>query len=82
MISKESFIRQMKNKSYVIASSWEAIRDIEVNAASSTSAYVRAKIGYKYKHGGDTKFATDTFEMHLDGGKWRIGLYRILYSSP
>src|SRR4030042_856085 len=57
MISKESFVRQMKNKYYVIASSWEAIRDVEINVVSLTSAYVRVKIGFKSRHGGDTKFS-------------------------
>ncbi len=80
-LSKEKFVNQMKNKYWGLASSWETIRDIESDVHSSTSAYVKAKIGFKPKAGGDSKFVTETFTMILESGKWRTGLSKIL-SSP
>lgn len=79
-ISKENFIRQMHHKSWVLASSWETIRNVEGDVASSRSVYVRAKIGYKRKMGGDPRFVTETFKMSLEGGRWRTDLSKILRS--
>ncbi len=77
-LSKERFVHQMKNKYWGLASSWETVRNVESDVHSLTSAYVRAKIGFRPKTGGDPKFVTETFDMMLDGGKWRTGLSKIL----
>lgn len=79
-ISKESFVRQMKNKSYVIATSWEAVRDVEISIIDRKDIYARVKIGYKNKLGGDTMFFTETFKMLFEGGRWRVDLFRLLLS--
>jgi hypothetical protein len=79
-LSKESFIGQMKGKSWELARSWETIRDIEADVASTTLVYVRAKVGFKRKSGGDTRFSTVTFQMILEGDRWRTSLFKILWS--
>ncbi len=79
-ISKESFVRRMKNKSYVIATSWEAVRDVEINIVGRRDVYARVKIGYKNKLGGDTLFFTETFKMLFEGDKWRVDLFKLLLS--
>jgi hypothetical protein len=80
-ISKEQFVTKMKKKSYELASSWEAIRDIETDAASRKSVYIKAKMGYRSKGGaGDTKFRTETYRLELEGDRWRIDLSKILRS--
>jgi len=80
-ISKESFISRMRKQSWEIASSWEAIQNVEGDVVSPKLVYVRAKIGYKKKTGGDTKFVTETFKMNLEGGKWRTDLSKFLGST-
>jgi hypothetical protein len=80
-LSKESFIGQMKRKSWGLATSWETIRDIEADVVSPTLVYLRAKVGFKRKSGGDTLFSTVTFQMILEGDRWRTSLFKIL-SSP
>jgi hypothetical protein len=77
-ISKENFVIKMRNKSYELASSWETIRDIEAEVASHKLVYVRAKIGYRSKRGGDTKFRTETYRIEFEGDRWRIDLSKIL----
>jgi hypothetical protein len=77
-ISKENFVIKMRNKSYELASSWETIRDIEAEVASHKLVYVRAKIGYRSKVGGDTKFRTETYRIEFEGDRWRIDLSKIL----
>ena len=77
-ISKESFVRRMQKKSWGLASSWEAIQNVEGDVVSPRSVYVRAKIGYKRKTGGDTRFVTETFKMSLEGGRWRTDLSKFL----
>jgi hypothetical protein len=80
-IAKENFVIKMKKKSYELASSWETIRDLEAEAASRKSVYIRAKIGYRSKKGaGDTKFRTETYRLELEGDRWRIDLSKILRS--
>jgi hypothetical protein len=69
---------KMRNKSYELASSWETIRDIEAEVASHKLVYVRAKIGYRSKVGGDTKFRTETYRIEFEGDRWRIDLSKIL----
>jgi hypothetical protein len=78
-ISREGFVRQMKVKSWKLSTSWETIRDVEADVISVKLVYVRAKIGFKGIIGsGDTRFVTETFEMNLEGDKWRTNLFRIL----
>jgi hypothetical protein len=77
-ISKENFVIKMRNKSHELASSWEAIRDIEAEVVSRRLVYVRAKIGYRKKVGGDTKFRTETYRIEFEGDRWRIDLTKIL----
>lgn len=77
-MSREAFEFKMKNKHWIIASSWEGVREIEIEVISFTSAYVRAKMGFRPKLGGDTRTITETFHMMREGDKWRIGLYKII----
>ena len=82
-VGKESFVSQMGNKTWGLASSWETIRDIEikVDAKHPTSAYASAKIGYKPKIGGDTVFRTETYRLMSEKGTWRIDLSKILKAA-
>jgi hypothetical protein len=79
-LTKESFIGQMKRKSWGLATSWETIRDIEVDVVSPTLVYLRAKVGFKRNAGGDTRFSTVTFQMILEDDRWRTSLFKILWS--
>jgi hypothetical protein len=79
-LSKEDFTRRMKNKFYQLALSWETIRDIDAEVISPRRVYVRAKIGFKDKRGGDTKFKNESFEMVFEGDEWRISLFEIIAS--
>ena len=76
--SEEKFVHQMKGKRWELAGSWERIRGMESDVRSRTSVFVRAKMGFRPKAGGDTKFVTETFSMTLEGGRWRTGLSKIL----
>jgi hypothetical protein len=81
MISKERFISGMKI-SCRLASSWETIRDTEVEIISPTRVYLKAKMGFAWPcdEWADTVFGTLIFEMTLeDKDEWRIGLSKILY---
>jgi len=80
-ISKENFVVKMRSKSYELALSWETIRDIEAEVTSHKLVYVRAKIGYRNKSGGDTKFRTETYRIEFEGDKWRIDLSKILRNT-
>ena len=77
-IRKEDFEHRMKNKAVGLASSWETIRDIRVEVDSPTRVHTMARIGYKFKKGGDTKYRTETFLMTLEKGSWKIDLQKIL----
>jgi len=79
-VGKESFVLQMGNKTWGLASSWETIRDIEikVDIKHPTSAYASAKIGYRPKVGGDPIFRTETYRFILEMGQWKIELSKIL----
>jgi hypothetical protein len=68
----------MKNKSWELSTSWETIRDVEADVVSPRSVYLRVKLGFRRKTGGDTRFVTETFQMTLEGDRWRTGLYKIL----
>ena len=80
LISKEKFTSGMKS-SCRLASSWETVRDIEVEIVSPTRAYLKAKMGFAFPSDdwGSTIFSTQIFEMTLDKDEWRIGLSKLLY---
>lgn len=77
-LSKENFIRRMKNKSWELSTAREAIRDVEADVVSSRSVYVRAKLEFRRKTGDETRFVTETFQMTMEGDRWRTGLYKII----
>jgi len=77
-LSKENFIRRMKNKSWELSTAREAIRDVEADVVSSRSVYVRAKLEFRKKTGDETRFVTETFQMTMEGDRWRTGLYKII----
>ena len=79
-LAKEDFLRRMERKNWEPALSWETIRDIEVDVKNATLVYVTARIGYKPKQGGETRIRTETYEMRLEKGTWRIDLMKILHS--
>ena len=76
--NKEDFERRMKKKGIGLASSWETIRDIQVDVKSVTLAYATVKIGFKPTRGGDTKFRTEIYQMSFEKGVWKINLMKIL----
>jgi hypothetical protein len=76
-INKEHFEHRMKKKGIGLASSWETIRDIQVDVKSAILAYATVKIGLKPK-GGETKFRTEIYRMSFENGMWRIDLMKIL----
>ena len=77
-LSKENFIKRMKNKSWELSTAWEAVRDVEADVVSPRSVYVRAKLGFRKKTGDETRFVTETFQMTMEGDRWRTGLYKII----
>ncbi len=77
-LSKENFIRRMKNKPWELSTAWEAVRDVEADVVSPRSVYVRAKLGFRKKTGDETRFVTETFQMTMEGDRWRTGLYKII----
>jgi hypothetical protein len=68
----------MTKKGIGLASSWETIRDIQVDVRNSTLAYATVKIGLKSVRGGETKFRTETYRMSFEKGMWRIDLTKLL----
>jgi len=77
-VNKEEFERRMTKKGIVLASSWETIRDIQVDLKSATLAYATVRIGFKPTRGGETKFRTETYRMSFEKGMWKINLTKIL----
>jgi hypothetical protein len=77
-VNKEDFEHRMKRKRIGLASSWETIRDIQVEVRSATLAYATARIGFKPVGGGETKFRTETYRMSFEKGMWKINLTKIL----
>jgi len=77
-ISREDFERRMKKKRTGLASSWETLRDIQVEVESATLAYATLRIGLKPKGGGETKFRTETYRLPFEKGMWKISLEKIL----
>ena len=77
-VNREEFGRRMKKKGFGLASSWETLRDIQVEVKSATLAYATARVGYKSAKGGETKFRTETYRMSFEKGMWKISLTKIL----
>jgi len=77
-VNREEFERRMKRKGIGLASSWETLRDIQVEVKSATLAYATARVGYKSAKGGETKFRTETYRMSFEKGIWKIDLAKIL----
>lgn len=77
-VSREDFERRMKKKGIGLASSWEAIRDIQVDVESAKLAYATVKIGFKPVKGGETTFRTETYRMSFEKGIWKIDLTKLL----
>ncbi len=77
-VGKEDFEHRMKKKGIGLASSWETLRDIQVDVKSAKLAYATVKIGLKPARGGDTKFRTETYKMSLEKGAWKIDLTKLL----
>ncbi len=77
-LSRENFIRRMKNKSWELSTAWEAIRDVEADVVSQRSVYIRVKLEFRKKTGSETRVVTETFQMTMEGDRWRTGLYKII----
>jgi len=77
-IRKEDFEHRMRKKGVGLASSWETLRDIEVDVESATLAYATVRIGLKPTKGGETKFRTETYRMSFENRMWKINLTKIL----
>jgi hypothetical protein len=80
-ISREDFERRMRKKGIELASSWETLRDIQVDVESATLAYATVRIGLKPKSGGETKFRTETYRLPFEKGTWKISLEKILQTK-
>lgn len=76
-ISKEDFIRRMRQKKFKLMCCGDAAREIEVIYKSPTVVYVKAKMGYK-NHINKEAFRHETFRLTFEDGKWRIDLLKIL----
>ncbi len=83
VMSKETFSSRMKS-SATLASSWETVRDIEVEVVSPNRVYLKAVMGFKgvdaFYLSYETYFYTRIFELSLEKDEWRINL-RDLYGS-
>ena len=80
-IGKEDFEHRMKRKGIELASSWETLRDIQVDVQNATLAYATVRIGLKSKKGGETKFRTETYRLPFEKGIWKINLQKILQTK-
>ena len=82
LMSKETFSSRMKS-SATLASSWETVRDIEVEIVSPNRVYLKAVMGFRgledFSSYG-TYFSTRIFELSLEKDEWRINLHD-LYGS-
>ncbi|NWG01547.1 MAG: DUF4124 domain-containing protein [Syntrophaceae bacterium] len=77
-VNREEFSKRMKKKGIGLASSWETVRDIQVEVKNATHAYVTARIGFKPTKGGETKFRTEIYPLSFEKGMWKINLLKIL----
>lgn len=80
-IRREDFEHRMRKKGIGLASSWETLRDIQVDVESATLAYATVKIGFKPKGGGETIFRTETYRLSFEKGMWKISLQKILQAK-
>ena len=80
-MAREDFRKRMEGKGRELATSWETVRDIQVDVKNATLAYVTARIGYRPKQGGETRIRTETYEMKFETGTWRINLTKVLAPS-
>lgn len=80
-IRREDFEHRMRKKGIGLASSWETLRDIQVDVESATLAYATVRIGFKPKKGGETIFRTETYRLSFEKGTWKIGLQKILQTK-
>jgi hypothetical protein len=81
-VRREDFEHRMRKKAIGLASSWETLRDIQIDVESATLAYATVKIGFKPKRGGETIFRTETYRLPFEKGMWRISLQKILQTKP
>jgi uncharacterized protein (DUF4415 family) len=79
-VAKEDFRRRMERRNWEPALSWETVRDIEVDVKNATLVYVTGRIGYKPKQGGEARIRSETYEMRLENGIWRVDLAKLLQS--
>ncbi len=83
ILSVNQFGEMTHNNSWKLACCWEKAQDIEITVKSSTVALVKAKIGYEMRFDtGSTRFITQTFNMTLEDGVWKIDLQKIAYQDP
>ena len=80
-IGREDFENRMRKKGIGLGSSWETLRDIQVDVESATLAYATVRIGLKPKKGGETKFRTETYRLPFEKGMWKINLQKILQTK-
>ena len=80
-ISREDFEHGMRKKGIGLASSWETLRDIQVDVEGATLAFATVRIGLKPTRGGETKFRTETYRMPFEKGMWKINLKKILQTK-
>ncbi len=80
-IGREDFENRMRKKGIGLASSWETLRDIQVDVESATLAYATIRIGLKPKKGGETRFRTETYRLPFEKGMWKINLQKILQTK-
>ncbi len=79
-VAREDFRKRMERKNWEPALSWETIRGIDVEVRNATLAHVTARLGYRPKEGGETKTRTETYDMRMEKGIWRIDLTKLLRS--
>jgi len=69
--------------SWKLACCWEKAQDIEITVKKKTVAVVKARMGYEMRFDtGSTRFVTQTFDMTLEDGNWKIDLQEIAYQDP
>ncbi len=83
ILSRGRFAEMMRNNSWKLACCWEKAQDIRISVMNSTSARIRARIGYEMRFDtGSTRFVTETFEMTLEDGAWKVDLQELAYQDP
>ena len=78
-ISKEGFIRGMRQKKFKLMCCGYAAREINVIYKSPTVVYVKAKMGYE-NHLNKEAFRHETFRLVFEEGKWKTDITQILKS--